>query len=170
MSNESGRRPRRHPSLPGDPHHRPHLLGEVMRTSQALVTLFSRQTGMPASRLALLRLLAIAHPDGLGVVRMAREVGIDAAAVTRSVRQLEEDGLVGIRPHPRDARRKLVGLTADGLQIARRLHVRGHQLEESLGADVSREDVATAVRVLGRLRAAVEAVRDDPFGGKAAFL
>lgn len=133
-----------------------------MRTSQALVALFSRQTGVPASRLALVRLLAIANPDGLGVMRMSRELGIDGAAVTRSVRQLGEDGLVAVRPHPSDARRKLVGLTADGLRMAQQLHERGHRLEGALGADVSRADVATAVRVLGRLRAALEgALRDE---------
>ncbi len=131
-----------------------------MRTSQALLAVFSREVGMPASRLALLRLLAIAHPQGLGVMRMAREMGINAAAVTRSIRQLENARLVAVRPHPADARRKIVCLTADGLHTFERLHERGHRLEASLGADVSQADVETAMRVLARLRTAIEALRE----------
>ena len=149
-------------ALLGDPHHQPHLLQELMRTSQALLAVFSREVGMPASRLAPLRLLAIAHPGGLGVMRMAREMGINAAAVTRTVRHLDDAGLVVVRPHPNDARRKMVSLTAKGVRTAERLHGRGHQLEESLGAGVPREELATTLRVLTRVRTAIEALRDEP--------
>ncbi len=133
-----------------------------MRTSQAMVAVFAQEVGMPASRLALLRLLAIIHPSPAGVVALARELGVDGAAVTRSIKQLEADRLVTVRADPADGRRKRVTLTANGLRTFERLHDRGHQLEESLAGDVSQADVATAVRVLGRLRGAIESVRRRP--------
>ncbi len=175
MSKDNRETPRRHPvaRLSGlrDPRHHPHLLGEIMRTSQALGSVLADEAGIPMSRLAVLRLLAIAHPDGLGVMRMSRELGVNAAAVTRSVQQLEAQDLVGVRPHPADARRKVVWLTASGLATFQRLHERGLELERAMGSGIADEDLAAAMRVLGRLRAAVEAVRvrrrvggiDDPF-------
>ncbi len=145
--------------VPGDPRHHPHLLQEVMRTSQALLAVFSRQVGMPASRLALLRLLAIAHPAGLGVTRMAREMGINAAAVTRAVKDLERERLVAIRADPSDARRRIARLTPAGLRAFHTLHERGHDLEKAVAIEVPEQDVETATRVLTRLRAAIEALR-----------
>ena len=62
-----------------------HLLKEIMRTHQALLNVFSREVGMPAARLSLMRLLAICHHEKLGVMQIARRLGIDAAAVTRQV-------------------------------------------------------------------------------------
>ncbi len=143
------------------PHaHRPHLLQEVMRTSQVLLAVFSRQVGMPASRLALLRLLAIAGEQGLGVMRIAREMGVNAAAITRAVKDLERAGLVIVKPDATDARRKTARLTGAGLRTFERLHDRGHEFESALAGDVSEQDVATTVRVLARLRARIEAIAD----------
>ncbi len=148
--------------------HRPHLLQEVMRTSQALLAVFSRQVGMPASRLALLRLLAIAGEDGLGVMRMAREMGVNPAAITRSIKDLERAGLVAVTPDATDARRKAARLTAAGVRTFQRLHDRGHQFESALAGDVSAQDVATTVRVLARLRGRIETIAagaEPPAGG-----
>jgi hypothetical protein len=57
-----------------------------MRTRQAALNVFSHQVGMPAARLALMRLLAICHPEAVGIMWIARQLGIDAAAVTRQVK------------------------------------------------------------------------------------
>lgn len=130
-----------------------------MRTSQAVLAVFSREVGIPASRLALLRVLAIVHPAAVGVVDLAEELGVDAAAVTRSVQRLAADRLVAVRADPIDGRRKRVSLTSTGLRAFRRLHERGHHLEALLAGEVSPVDIQRAVRVLGRLRAAIESVR-----------
>ena len=49
-----------------------HLLKEIMRTHQALLNVFSREVGMPAARLSLMRLLAIGYHEKLGVMQIAR--------------------------------------------------------------------------------------------------
>ena len=55
----------------------PHLLREIVRTHQVLMTGFSREVGMPASRFALMRILA--NNEGVGVMALARQLGINAA-------------------------------------------------------------------------------------------
>jgi DNA-binding MarR family transcriptional regulator len=141
-----------------DPHHtgdEPHLLREIMRTQQAVLNVFSRQVGMPAARLALMRLLASCHPEAVGIMWIARQLGINAAAVTRQVKAMENERLVERCADARDARRSHVKLTADGLRIFQQLHERAHAFERALSTAVNAEDMAAAVRVLGHVRAAL---------------
>jgi predicted Rossmann fold nucleotide-binding protein DprA/Smf involved in DNA uptake len=96
----------------------PHLLREVMRLHQAMMAGFSRQTGMTATRFALMRLVARAGDAGIGVMDLARRLGVNAAAVTRQVQDMEQDGLIRRRPegrcdvrhHPRAQSRARAGL------------------------------------------------------------
>jgi DNA-binding MarR family transcriptional regulator len=145
-----------------DLHHagdEPHLLREIMRAQQAVLNVFSRQVGMPAARLALMRLLAIRHPEAVGIMDIARQLGINAAAVTRQVKVMESERLVERCADARDGRRSYVNLTVDGLRIFQQLHERAHAFEQALSTEVSAEDMAAAVRVLGHVRAALEALR-----------
>lgn len=136
----------------------PHLLREIMRTQQAVINVFSRQVGMPAARLALMRLLASCHPQAVGIMWIARQLGVNAAAVTRQVKAMENERLVERRPDARDGRRIHVKLTADGATLFLQLHERAHTLERALGTAVSAEDLAATVRVLGQVRAVLEAL------------
>jgi DNA-binding MarR family transcriptional regulator len=143
-----------------DLHHagdEPHLLHEIMRTHQAALNVFSRQVGMPAARLALMRFIAIRHPEPVGIMEIARQLGINAAAVTRQVKAMESERMVERSADARDGRRSYVNLTADGLRIFEQLHERAHAFEQALSTAVSAEDMAAAVRVLVHVRAALEA-------------
>lgn len=145
-----------------DLHHagdEPHLLREIMRTQQAVLNVFSREVGMPAARLALMRLLAIGHPEAVGIMEIARRLGINAAAVTRQVKAMETEQLVERFADVRDGRRSHVKLTADGLRIFQQLHERAHAFEGALSAIVCPEEIAAAVRVLVHVRTALEALR-----------
>ena len=137
----------------------PHLLREIMRTHHALLNVFSRQVGMPAARLALMRLLAISHPEDLGIMEIARRLGINAAAVTRQVKEMEREHLVDRLADARDARRNHVKLTADGLRIFQQLHERAHEFERALSAVIDPEAITATVRVLVQLRTALEELR-----------
>ncbi len=139
-------------------HHRgdePHLLREIVRTYQVLTAGFAQRTGMPAARFGLLRVLALA-PQDLGVMDLARELGVNAAAVTRQVQELEREGLVRRRPDRRDGRRSYVGLTPKGRRVFVEIHARTHELERALAAVLGEEEMRSAAAVLGRLRALVE--------------
>ncbi len=132
------------------------LLREIVRTNQVLVGGFSRLVGMTASRVALLRLLAIAAPEGAGILKLARQLGINAAAVTRLVKAMEAERLVLRRADASDGRRTCITLSAKGTRTFERLHRHGHELERTLGSIITARDMAVAVKVLTSLRTYLE--------------
>jgi DNA-binding MarR family transcriptional regulator len=142
-------------------HHRgdePHFLREVMRTYQALMAGFSREMGMPASHFALMRLLAVAGPD-LGVMDLARQLGINAAAVTRLVQTLERERLVRRRADPRDGRRSYIRLSPKGRRLFGRIHDCNHEFERSLCSVIGGEELTVATTVLAKLRDLIQGQR-----------
>lgn len=143
-------------------HHKgdePHLLREVMRVHQALLNVFSRQVGMPASRLALMRLIAVSHSEDIGIMEIARRLAVNAAAVTRLVKEMESEGLVDRIADTRDGRRSYIKLSPEGFRVFEQIHKRAHEFEQEVGSLVSSDDMTTAVRVLSRLREALESLR-----------
>ena len=114
---------------------------------------------MPAARLSLMRLLAIGYHEKLGIMQIARRLGIDAAAVTRQVQAMNAHGLVERFADPTDDRRSFVRLTPEGVRLFQQLHERAHEFEESLTSVVSQKDIETTVRVLSQLRGALEGMR-----------
>ncbi len=138
----------------------PHLLREVVRAYQVLMIGFAREIGMPASRFALMRLLAAAEAD-VGVMDLARQLGVNAAAVTRQVRELERERLVRRRADPRDGRRSYVRLSPKGRKRFVQIHDRSHEFERSLSSVLGAEEMAVATAVLAKLRTFVEGLRQD---------
>jgi DNA-binding MarR family transcriptional regulator len=132
-----------------------HLLREVVRAYQALMAGFSRQTGMPTSRFALMRLLALSESD-LGLADLARQLGIDPAAVTRQVQELEAEQLVRRRADPRDGRRSYIRLSPKGRRKFEEIHERSHDLERSLSSALGAEAMAAAATTLADLRTFIE--------------
>lgn len=138
-----------------------HLLREVMRTQQAVVAIFSRELGLPAARLAILRELAVSADADLGGSKLARRLGVDPAAVTRQLNEMEDSGLVRRRPDRRDGRRSVLSLSAKGVREFERIHVRVHEIERALAARVGEAEVRTAVRVLAAFRGVLDEVREE---------
>jgi DNA-binding MarR family transcriptional regulator len=136
----------------------PHLLREVIRTYQVLMSGFSREIGMSASHFALMRLLAVAGAD-LGVMELARQLGVNAAAVTRQVQALERERLVRRRADPRDGRRSYVSLSSKGRKLFGEIHDCNHEFERSLSSVISEEEMAIATTVLAKLREFMQSQR-----------
>ncbi len=136
----------------------PHLLREIVRAHQALMAGFSRRTGMPASRFALMRLVAVAETD-IGVMDLAFHLGVNAAAVTRQVQELEREGLVRRRADARDRRRSYVKLSPKGQKLFEEIHERTHELERALSSKLGADEMRNAAMTLARLRAFVEGLR-----------
>ncbi len=138
-----------------------HLLREVYRTNQAMFNNVSRITGISASRLTLVRLLAIDMPNGGGIMEIARKLGINAAAVTRLVKELEEQKWVKRRSDSGDARRTHISLTVKGQRRMREIHARLHVFERSLDEKIGPQDIRAAVRVLSEMRAALAEFKQE---------
>lgn len=145
----------------------PHLLREVIRTYQVLIAGFAREIGMPASKLAVLRLLAVTD-GGVGVMDLARILGVNAAAVTRQLQDLERSRLIRRRADPRDGRRQQLSLSAKGQCLFAEIHERGHALERSLSALLSADEFATATTVLTKLRTFMEGLGENGHAAKAS--
>jgi len=142
-------------------HHRgdePHLLREVVRTYQGLMTVVSRELGMPASRFALMRFLAVAETE-VGVMDLARQMGVNAAAVTRQVQELERERLVRRRADPKDRRRSYLSLSPKGQRLFEQIHGRNHELERSLSSVLGAEEMRTATMVLTKLQSFIGGLR-----------
>ncbi len=122
------------------------------------MTGFSRKTGMPASRFALMRLLALAE-DELGVMDISRQLHVNPAAVTRQVKDLESEGLARRRPDSRDRRRSYVSLSPKGKRVFGAIHQRTHELEQSLSSVLGVDQMRQAAAVLAKLRAFIEGNR-----------
>ena len=136
----------------------PHLLREVFRVYQALMSGFARATGMPASRFALMRALAAAEGE-VGITALARQLEINPAAVTRQVQDMEREGFIRRRPDSKDARRNYVSLSPKGKRLFEKIHERTHALEQALASELGLEEMRGAAAVLSKLRAFVEARR-----------
>jgi DNA-binding MarR family transcriptional regulator len=129
---------------------------EILRTYQVVVDGFSRDVGIPVTRLLILRARALSSQDKIGIMDIARGLGVNAAAITRQLSVLESDGLVVREPDSADKRRVSVQLTPEGSRLFETLHRRGHMFEDLISADVTSDEIATTIRVLSSVRAAVE--------------
>jgi DNA-binding MarR family transcriptional regulator len=143
--------------LEGLPHRgdEPHLLREVIRTYQVLMSGFARRTGMPAARFTLMRLLANSEEE-VGITDLARQLGVNPAAVTRQVQDMESEGLIRRRADCKDGRRSHVSLSRKGRRLFQQIHERTHELEGSLSSVLGAEEMRGAAMVLAKLRTFVE--------------
>ena len=128
-----------------------HLFRDLFRTHQAVSSVFTRCVGAPASRIGLLRLLAVGQGE-LGTNELARRLNLDAGGITRHLKEMEAEGLVTRSPHATDGRRTTVDLTRSGREAFGAIHDHGHGYERALEAEVGRKDIEAARRVLEAMR------------------
>lgn len=144
-------------------HPGPHLFQEIVRAHQALIGVFSLEVGMSSARMCVLRQLADSDDGSLGVVDLARALGVTPAIVTRQVQEFEAEGLLRRRSDSRDRRRSQLYLTARGRRTFAQLHERAHELQTRVLDGLRDEEVAAACHVLHSLRTAIET---EPHGSR----
>ena len=145
----------------GGPEHQEgelHLVQEVIRTYQVLIAEITRRTGMKSSRFALMRLLADADTD-VGGMELARQLGINAAAVTRQVQELESERLVRRRADTNDGRRTCIRLSPKGRKLMEELLECSREFERLLSSALSAEEMGSTAMALTKLRTFVEGLR-----------
>jgi DNA-binding MarR family transcriptional regulator len=137
-----------------------HLLRDVGRTSQVLMTTVSRTMGIPASRFMLMRFLAM-NENGIGVTDLAARMEVNPAAIVRLVKEMEDERIVVRRGDPRDKRRNYISLSPKGAKLFEQLHLRSHEMERALAAFIDPKEIAITVRVLAKLREFMESVTHE---------
>lgn len=129
-----------------------HLFREILLAARAFAACASREAGIPAAQLQVIRELAVS-PDGRShVSTIARDLGVDAAAITRLVAALEKRGLVLRKLDPQDGRRRPVLLSEQGKRLALLFHARQHELERTLASRIDEDSLDTARLVLQQVR------------------
>lgn len=131
-----------------------HLLRELLLTYRQLLRQLAVETGLSGTQFELLRALALVGGSSTGSA-LARELGVDPAAVSRLIAEVEDLGLVSRARDDRDGRRRLVALTEDGRRRMVALHAELHRRESALAGVIDPQSLETAVRVLRALRDAV---------------
>jgi DNA-binding MarR family transcriptional regulator len=138
-----------------------HLWREVILTYRQFMRQVAARTEFTGGQFEVLRQLAVS--DGRSTVsELARELAVDPAAITRLVAQLTALGLTERESDARDARRRPVVLTDEGRRHMNALHAALHEREAALTTAIDATDVATAMRVLQDMRAAVESLPRRP--------
>jgi DNA-binding MarR family transcriptional regulator len=87
---------------------------------------------------------------------IARQLDVNAAAITHQVKLLEKDGLILRRSDPKDGRRNYISLSPKGRRVAAKVHERTHELERALSSILGEEEMRNATLVLVKLRTFVE--------------
>nr|WP_294915150.1 MarR family transcriptional regulator [uncultured Neokomagataea sp.] len=80
---------------------------------------------------------------------IAASLGVDNSAVVRVLNTLEQRGLVQRVPDNRDRRARAVSLTAEGRQRVSEIYRLSAQMEETLLAGVTAEELRVTRKVLG---------------------
>lgn len=126
------------------------LVQLLSRTYHALVPQFERHVGMSRARWAVLTLLQ--REGEISQTAIQQQLSVDGAAITRQVKQLEEEGLALRRAAPHDNRFTLVALTPAGQALAASMDDQRQSFEAIVGAGLEPGDVAALRRCLIQIR------------------
>src|SRR5262245_57079650 len=126
------------------------LVQQIARVYYEILPVFERYVGMSKARWGVLMLLW--RVGELSQATLQQRLRVDGAAITRQVKQLEEEGLVLRRPDPQDNRFTLVDLTETGRQLTASMAGKREAFEALVTAGISAEDIALMRRCLERIR------------------
>jgi DNA-binding MarR family transcriptional regulator len=134
------------------------LLGAISNlVATGASRLFRRAFGIGLAEARLMYVLG--YESVLTAQQAARIVGLDKAAISRTLATLERRGLVKTSVDSNDARRRVIQFTASGKELHRRLLAVIREREERLVSIFSAEEIRTLSRLLKRLHAHVPTVR-----------
>jgi len=126
------------------------LVQALARTHHEVGVAFEREAGMSRSRMHLLASLRAA--DEMTQSALQELLGVDGAAITRQVKQLEADGVVQRRADPEDHRYTLVTLTPQGRKLADAVVRKRDAFEARLATAAPAKDLAALTKTLEKLR------------------
>ena len=135
------------------------LVQQIARTYYDILPAFERHVGMSKARWQVLALLG--RQGELSQAALQQQLRVDGAAITRQVKQLEEEGLVLRRADPHDNRFTLVALSAAGEQIARDMAGRRESFEALATRGIGGEDIALMRRCLQQIRENLHALNES---------
>jgi DNA-binding MarR family transcriptional regulator len=134
------------------------LVQQIARVYYEILPVFERYVGMGKARWGILMLLW--RVGELSQATLQQRLHVDGAAITRQVKQLEEEGLVLRRPDPQDNRFTLVDLTDTGRRLTASMAGKREAFEALVTAGMSEQDIALMRRCLDQIRDNVRALNE----------
>jgi DNA-binding MarR family transcriptional regulator len=108
--------------------------------------------GITRSQWWVLANLSRHNGGGMMQAELARILGVGKVTVGGLVDRLEDAGYVRRRPDASDRRAKRVFITHAGYRLIEEMASEGEDLNTLIAAGISSEDIATAEKVLGRMK------------------
>lgn len=97
---------------------------------------------------------------GMPQTKLARILDMGKAPMTGLIDRLEASGFVERRPDSHDRRAKRIVITARGQGVLDQMATVGHRLNHTVLDGLSAEEIATAERVLGRMKDNIRGILD----------
>jgi len=132
------------------------LVVQVSRFHRAMAGQLLRPLGLhPSQELVLIHLW---ESGPQRQIDLARQLGADAATMTRTIKRLEAGGYVRCEPSPTDGRVTMVEPTTASWALRQEVERVWQQLEQAMTDGFSPEERDQAVVILERIRAGLERV------------
>lgn len=119
------------------------------KLSSSASAAYRRRFGVGVVEWRIMALLAVEPWIAAG--RVCAVIGLDKAGVSRSLRALQDKGLVETRFRDNNQRRRHMALTRAGIALHDRIVVVAREREERLLAGFSAQERAMALRLLARM-------------------
>lgn len=132
------------------------IFQRMFELNKKLTSKFERCTGISQSRLEILRELFLA--EEITQRALQKKVNIDHAAVTRHLKQLEENGMVIRRKNPEDNRFTYVQLTDEGKRKVAAYCEEKQQFISNVLKGFSEEESSKLLDILTRIRENIEEI------------
>ncbi|MEV0083365.1 MarR family winged helix-turn-helix transcriptional regulator [Saccharopolyspora sp. NPDC050642] len=137
------------------------VLGPLYRRVARLVEQQSPSNGLSVGVRAVLERLEIAGTAET-VPQIARTLELSRQFVQRMVNDAQAAGFVALKPNPAHRRSSLVELTEAGCTAIRAVQAEEHRTMGFVGGDLTDAEVATTMRVLRHMLAAVNEIDVEP--------
>jgi len=132
------------------------IFQRMFELNKKLTSKFERCTGISQSRLEILRELFFA--EEITQRALQKKVNIDHAAVTRHLKQLEENGMVLRRKNPEDNRFTYVQLTDEGKRKVAAYCEEKQRFISNVLKGFSEEESSKLLEILTRIQENIEEI------------
>ena len=135
------------------------ILHHIGQGYHELTAAFERYMGMSRARWAVLNRLS--REESMTQAALTQLLNVDAAAVTRQVKQLEIEGMITRWSAPEDNRFTVVALTPQGREFVTTQRTVRDEFERTVTAGLSAEEIDHMRRCLLHMRRNIETLSQE---------
>lgn len=127
------------------------LFHAIKQLHHALFALLTCDVGVPPTQFAIVGILGSKYPQHVGLTELVKRIGINAAAITRQIQELEDERFVLRKAGIKDKRRCFVRLSAKGYRVYTDVHHQLIELEQAMLVGIAPQALETTLDVLSHV-------------------